>query len=71
MFGVYIFDIDAASYYGRHQHKILSQHERRKKGKYLEACLDIRCHFMPLVFYVDGVMGEETKAETKQPADAL
>ena len=37
VFSVHIFDTDAASYDGRYPHKILSQNERRKKDKYLEA----------------------------------
>ena len=59
VFDVHIFDTDRYSYYGRHRHKILSQHERRKNGKYLEACVEEKPQFMPLVFSVDGGMGEE------------
>ena len=66
-----VVDTESVSYDGRHPHKILSQHERRKKGGYLEAFLDRRRHLTPLVFSVDGVMGEETKVETKQLDDAL
>ena len=70
-FDVHIVVKDAASYYGRHPHKILSRNERRQKGKYLETCLKTRRHFMSLVFSVDGVMEEEKKSATKQLAAAL
>ena len=33
-----------------------------KKEKYNELCLARRRHFTPLVFSVDGLQGEETKA---------
>ena len=47
-------------------HKVLTQNERRKIGKYLDPCLKWRQQFMPLIFLVEVVMGEETKAATKQ-----
>ena len=71
VFDILIFDTDAASYYGRHPQKILSQHERCKKGKYLEACLERQHHFTRLVFYVYRVMGEDTKAATKKMSTSL
>ena len=71
VFDVHNVDTYAASYDGRRPDKILSQHKWRKKGKYPEACLERRRHFTPLVFSADGVMGEETKATTKQLAAAL
>ena len=46
--------------------QILSQHQRRKKGKYIETFLERRRHFMTLVFSVDGVMGDETHAAPKK-----
>ena len=46
-------DIDTASYDEKHPHKILSQNEQRKKGKYLEAYHQRQCDFSPSVFLVD------------------
>ena len=66
-----VVDTDAASYDGIHPNKILSQHKRCKKGKYIEACLDKQHHFAPFVFSVYGVMWEDTKAENKQLGAAL
>ena len=66
-----VVEIDAASYAGRHQHKNMSTYERRKKGRYPEACLEIRSHFMPLVLPVDKVVGEYKKASTNQVASDL
>ena len=71
VFGVLIVDTDAASYEGRHPHRILYHHKRRKKGNYIEAFTERQCHFTPLVFAVDGVMGKETKAATEKLADYL
>ena len=71
VFDVCIVDKDAASYDGRHPHKILSQHKCRKKGKYIYDCLDRQFHFMPLVLSMGGVMEEETTSENKQLASAL
>ena len=70
-FGICVVDTDAESYYGKCPHKILSQHERQKKGKYLEACLERQQHSMMLVLYVYGVMGRGTNDSTKQMDDAL
>ena len=60
VFGVRDVDTDLASYGEKHLHRILSQHDRHKKGKYVEACLERRHHFMSLVLEVDGVMGNDT-----------
>ena len=57
-----------ASYDSRHPHKILSQNERSKKEKYLEACLERRYKFTPIVFSVDRLMGGEKKVATKKMA---
>ena len=60
VFGVRAVDIDSASYGGKHPHGILYQHERRKKGKYIESFLERRHNFMSRVLEVDGVMGNDT-----------
>ena len=68
---VHIVGTDSTSYDGRHPQKILSCRERRKKGKYIEACLERRFHFTTLVLYMDRVMVEYKKVATKQLAAAL
>ena len=54
IFNIHIVDTDVEYYDGRHQHKILCQHEQHKKVKYLEALLEIRSHFMLLVLSMNG-----------------
>ena len=71
VFDISAVDTDAAYYDGRHPRKILSQNKQRKKGKYIEAFLEQGCHFTPLVFSVDGLMGEYTKEETNKMATTL
>jgi len=46
---VRITDTDAKSYASRDPKKVLEQHEREKKRKYLAACRDQRRHFNPFV----------------------
>ena len=71
VFDIRVVDTDAESHYGKFPHKILSQHERHKKGKYLEACLERQHHFMPIVLYVYGLVVEDTTEATKQFDDSL
>ena len=52
-------DTDAKSYHSQDPHKVLAQHEREKKKKYLQACLDQRKHFTPFVVSTDGMIGQE------------
>ena len=49
----------------------MKQNERRKKSKYLEACLEWIQHFKPLVLSVESVVVEDKKAATKQLTDAF
>ena len=71
VFDVSVVDTDKKYYDWRHPHKILYQNEWHKKGKYLEALLEQRCYFTPLVLSVDRVMEEETKVATNQVPAAL
>ena len=40
VFDVSIVDMNEDTYVGTQPLKVLKQHDRRKKGKYLEACLE-------------------------------
>jgi len=51
--------------------KVLKQQEEGKKKKYLDACLERRRHFTPLVFSVDGMRGMEANNATKRVATLL
>ena len=61
IFEVVDVDTDALSYDGRHPNKIMYHHNQRKGGKYLKDYLDRGLQFAPLVFSMDGVMGEKKK----------
>jgi hypothetical protein len=62
---VQITDIDAKSNCSRAPGKVLAQHERRKKKKYLEPCLKQCWHFSPFVVSTDGLLGKEAKKRLK------
>jgi hypothetical protein len=53
---VRVTDTDAKSYCSRDPHKVLAQQERKKKKKYLDACLEQRGHFTPFVVSPDGLV---------------
>jgi hypothetical protein len=71
IFNVRISDTDAASYSGLDPRKVLARQEKSKKEKYGPPCADRRRHFTPLVFSVDGLLGDEAQAASKRLARAL
>ena len=71
IFDVRITNLDAHSHKKQDPHKLLAKAEQEKKGKYLEACLERRQQFTPLVFSADGMAGEEAKAAMKRMASLL
>jgi len=71
IFDVRIADTDAPGYRGQDPKKILARHEKEKKDKYLDACLERRRQFTPLVYSVDGLMGDEARAASKRLASHL
>jgi hypothetical protein len=52
-----ITDTDARSYRKKEFAKVLEQHEKEKKNKYLQNCLEMRKDFTPMVYSVDGIAG--------------
>jgi hypothetical protein len=56
---VRVTNTDAKSQRQKDPAKVLSQHEREKKRKYLEPCLAQRRHFTPFVVSTDGMLGRE------------
>ena len=50
---------------------MLEAHVKRKKGKYLQACLDRRRSFTPLVYSVDGMAFKEARSFEKRIASLL
>ena len=71
IFDIRITDVDAKSHRSMSTLMVLQKHEREKKDKYLQPCLDRRRHFTPLVFSVDGAMGPEADAAVKRLSSLL
>ena len=61
-------NLDSKTYVNRSPNKVLAAHKQEKKKQYLQACLDQRRFFVPLIVSTDGMLGEETKATVKQLA---
>jgi hypothetical protein len=51
-----ITDTDARSYQKKEFGKVLLQHEKEKKDKYLWTCLEMWKDFTPMVYLVDGIV---------------
>ena len=51
--------------------RVLEKCEWEKKNKHLEACLERRTYFAPLVYSVDGIAAREAKAAKRRLASAL
>jgi hypothetical protein len=48
---------DARSYRKKEFGKVLLQHKKEKKDKYLQTCLEMQKDFTPMVYLVDGIVG--------------
>ena len=66
-----ITDTDANSYKDISSAKVLERAAKAKKAKYLQACMDRRRSFTPLVYSVDGMDYKEVKAFEKRIACLL
>ena len=62
---------DTQSYRKKGSAKVLEQHEKEKKDKYLRTCLELRKNFTPLVYSVDGIAGREAQNAEKRLATHL
>jgi hypothetical protein len=56
-----IMDTDARFYRKKEFEKVLEQHEKEKKDKYLWACLEMRKDFKPMVYLADGIVGRQAR----------
>ena len=63
---VRVTDLDAKTYCKRDPDKVLLSHERLKKTKYLEACLDQLRHFTPFLCSTDGLLRREASTFAKR-----
>jgi hypothetical protein len=68
---VRVTDTDAKSNRSKDPKKVLEQHEKEKKKKYLQACLAQRRHFTPFVVSTDGLIGKEAKTLLKKLSSKL
>jgi hypothetical protein len=71
VFDIRITDTEAKSYRSMDPAKVLARGEKEKKDKYLQACVDRRRSFTPLVFSIDGLRGKEGKGAQKRLAFLL
>jgi hypothetical protein len=66
-----ITDTDARSYWKRDFGKVLLQHEKEEKDKYLRTCLELRKDFMPMVYSFDGIAERKARNAEKRLATHL
>jgi hypothetical protein len=52
-------DVDAKSNRSKALNKVLAAHEREKKKKHLEPCLEQRRYLSPFVVSTNGLLGKE------------
>jgi len=71
IFDMRTMDTDARSYWKKEPTKVLEQHEKEKKDKYLQNCLEMRNDFTPMVYSVDGIAGREARNAEKRLATQL
>ena len=71
MFDIRIFNLDAGSYMRMTPEKALAKAEKEKKYLYLQACLERRRNFPPMVYSAEGIPGAEALAAQKRLAALL
>ena len=71
MFNIRIVILDAGSYLCMAPEKALAKAEKEKKDLYLQAYLERRRTFTPMVYSTDGIPGAEALAAQKRLAELL
>ena len=71
MLNIRIVNLDAGSYLCMTPEKALVKSEKEKKDLYLQACLERRRTFTPMVYSADGIPGAEALAAQKRLAVLL
>ena len=66
MFNIRIVNLDAGSYLRMTPQKALAKAEKEKKDLYLQACLERRRTFNPMVYSVYGTPGAEALSAQKR-----
>ena len=65
MFDIRNVNLDVGSYLRMTPEKALAKSEKEKKDLYLQACLERRRTFTPMVYSADGIPGAEALATQK------
>ena len=65
MFDIIIVNLDVGSYLCMTPEKALAKADKEKKDVYLQACLERRCTFTPMVYYADRIPGLEALSAQK------
>ena len=65
MFDIIIFNLYVGSYLHMITEKSLAKAEKDKKNLYLQACLECRHYFTPMVYSVDGIPRAEALSAQK------
>ena len=71
IFDIQIFNLDKGSYLHTTPEKVLAKANKEKKDLYLQACLERRRTFTPMVYSADGIPGAEALAAHKRLAALL
>ena len=71
MFDIQLVILDVGSYLCMTPEKALEKAEKSKKDFYLQACLELRWTFTPMVYSADGIPGSEALAAQKRLAAIL
>ena len=71
IFDMRITDTDARSYRKKEFAKVLEQHEKEKKDKYLQNCLEMWKDFTPMIYSMDGIACREAWNVEKRLATHL
>ena len=71
MFDIRNVNLNAGSYLHMTPEKALAKAEKEKKDLYLQACLECRRTFTPMVYSADGIPGVEALATQKRLAALL
>ena len=71
MFNIRIINLNAGSYLHMTPEKSLAKAEKEKNDLYLQACLERRRNFTPMVYSADGIPGTEALAAQKRLAALL
>jgi hypothetical protein len=71
IFDMRITDTNTRSYQKKYFGKVLLQHQKEKKDKYLRTCLEMRKDFTPIVYLVDRIAGRKARNAKRRLATHL